>query len=134
MTILGRRLQAFSFGVPAFLMAPWNALANRGGGWVIRNAIGAGAVATALLVVLAMPIASLETGPISPALLPKDDPARVAYEKISAVMGPGFATPFNIVVVSQGQADHRPRDAARARCLPGGDRRRHARGVGRRPG
>ena len=103
MTILGRRLQAFSFSFPAFVMAPWNALANRGGGWVIRNAIGAGAVATALLVVLALPITSLETGPISPALLPKDDSARVAYDKISAVMGPGFATPFNIVVVSRNE-------------------------------
>jgi putative drug exporter of the RND superfamily len=101
MTILGRRLQAFSFSFPAFVMAPWNALANRGGGWVIRNAIGAGAVATALLMVLALPITSLQTGPISPALLPNDDSARVAYDKISAVMGPGFATPFNIVVVSR---------------------------------
>ena len=101
MVILGHRLQAFSFGVPGFLMAPWNALANRGGGWVLRNAIGAGAVATALLLVLAIPITSLKTGPVSPELLPADDPARVAYEKISAVMGPGFATPFNVVVVSK---------------------------------
>ena len=67
----------------------------------IRNAIGAGAVATALLVVLALPLTSLKTGPVSPELLPKDDPARVAYDKISAVMGPGFTTPFNIVVVSK---------------------------------
>ena len=101
MVIVGHRLQAFSFGVPGFLMAPWNALANRGGGWVLRNAIGAGAVATALLLVLAIPITSLKTGPDSPELLPADDPARVAYEKISAVMGPGFATPFNLVVVSK---------------------------------
>ena len=101
MIILGDRLQAFSFGVPALLMAPWNALANRGGGWVLRNAIGAGAVATAMLLVLALPLISIETGPVSPQLLPADDPARVAYEEISAVMGPGFATPFNIVVVSR---------------------------------
>ena len=32
------------------------------------------------------------------------------------------------------QADHRPRDAARDRCLPGQDRHRQAREVGRRPG
>ncbi|HEX5618849.1 MAG TPA: MMPL family transporter [Solirubrobacteraceae bacterium] len=101
MIILGPRLQAFAFGLPAFLLAPWIALANRGGGWVVRNAMGAGAVATALLLVLALPATSLKTGPISPSLLPKDDPARVSYEKISAVMGPGFATPFNIVVVSK---------------------------------
>ena len=103
MVILGHRLQAFSFGVPRFVMAPWNALANRGGGWVLRNAIGAGAVATALLIVLAVPLTSLKTGPVSPELLPGDDPARVAYEKISAVMGPGFATPFNVVVVSENE-------------------------------
>ena len=101
MIILGRRLQAFSFGVPGFLMAPWNVLANRGGGWVLRNAIGAGAVATAMLLVLALPLSTVKTGPVSPELLPQNDPARVAYDKISAVMGPGFATPFNIVVVSR---------------------------------
>jgi hypothetical protein len=66
MTILGRRLQGI---LPAVVMAPWNVLANRGGGWVIRNAIGAGALATALL--------------------PKDDSARVAYDKISAGHGAG---------------------------------------------
>jgi putative drug exporter of the RND superfamily len=100
-TILGPRLQAFSFGVPGFVMAPWNFLVDRGGGWVIRNAIVAGALATALLAVLAIPATNLNTGPVSPALLPKDDPARVSYDKISAVMGPGFTTPFNIVVVSR---------------------------------
>jgi RND superfamily putative drug exporter len=101
MTILGPRMQAFSFGVPHFVMAPWNLLTDRGGGWVIRNAIVAGALATALLAVLAIPATNLKTGPVSPALLPKDDVARVSYDKISAVMGPGFTTPFNIVVVSR---------------------------------
>ena len=101
MIILGPRLQAFSFGLPGFLMAPWRALADRGGSWVIRSAVPIGAVATAFLVILAVPMLNLQTGPISPALLPKDDPARVAYEEISAVMGPGFATPFNLVVVSR---------------------------------
>lgn len=101
MVILGHRLQALSFGLPGFLMVPWNALANRGGGWVVRNATGAGAVATAFLIVLALPLTNVQTGPVSPELLPADDPARVAYDKISAVMGPGFATPFNVVVVSK---------------------------------
>ena len=103
MVILGQRMQAFSFELPGFLMAPWNALANRGGGWVLRNAIGAGAVATAILIALALPLADVDTGPVSPELLPGDDPARVAYDEISAVMGPGFATPFNLVVVSKDQ-------------------------------
>jgi X-X-X-Leu-X-X-Gly heptad repeat protein len=101
MVILGDRLQAFSFGLPGFLMAPWNALANRGGGWVVRNATGAGAVATAILLALALPLTNVKTGPVSPELLPANDPARVAYDKIAAVMGPGFATPFNVVVVSK---------------------------------
>ena len=101
LTILGPRMQAFSFGVPRFVMAPWSFLVDRGGGWVIRNAIVAGALATALLAVLAIPAANLKTGPVSPALLPKDNPARVSYDKISAVMGPGFTTPFNVVVVSR---------------------------------
>jgi RND superfamily putative drug exporter len=101
MTIFGPRLQAFSFNFPRFVMAPWNLLAKGGGGWVMRHAVVAGALATALLLVLAIPMLNLKTGPISPAMLPKDDPARVAYDRISAVMGPGFTTPFNIVVVSR---------------------------------
>jgi RND superfamily putative drug exporter len=99
--ILAHRLEAFSFSPPAVVRRPWSALADHGGGWVIRSAIVAGALATALLLVLALPMLSLKTGPISPALLPADDPARVSYDKIAAAMGPGFATPFNVVLVSK---------------------------------
>ena len=77
---------------------------------------------------------NLETGPVSPALLPKDDPARVSYDKISAVMGPGFTTPFNVVVVSRDKpitdrAMLREIDAFQAEIAG-----RQAREVGRRPG
>ena len=134
MTILGPRLQAFSFSFPAFVMAPWNALANRGGGWVIRNAIGAGAVATALLVVLAL--ADHQPGD-------RADLARAAAEGRSGPRGlrqdlrgdgAGLRDAVQHRRGLQGRADHRPRHAARDRCLPGGDRRRHPRGVRRRPG
>jgi RND superfamily putative drug exporter len=101
MMVLGRRFEALSFNYPRFVQAPWKVVADRGGGWVIRNAVGAGAVATAALALFALPLAGIATGPVSPEMLPSGDTARVSYEKFAAVMGPGFATPFNIVVASK---------------------------------
>ena len=94
------RVLAFSFPAPAFLLATWDGLAARGG-WVIRHAVPVGAAATALMVALALPVLSLETGPPSPKLLPPSDPARLSFERVAAVMGAGFPTPYNIVVVSK---------------------------------
>jgi X-X-X-Leu-X-X-Gly heptad repeat protein len=64
----------------------------------VRNAIGAGALATAALLLLAIPALSLPTGPPTAELLPADNDARQSFERVAAVMGPGWPTPFNIVV------------------------------------
>ncbi|MFL5847087.1 MAG: MMPL family transporter, partial [Solirubrobacteraceae bacterium] len=94
------RTEALRVAPPAPALRAWERLAA-GGGWVVRRAVPAGAVATALLAVLAIPVLALETGPPSPKLLPPDDPARVAFEQVASVMGPGWPTPYNIVVVSR---------------------------------
>ena len=99
-TLLGARLQAGSFPAPAPLRRAWERVAGRGGGWVVRNAVGAGAVATAALVMLALPAASIETGPPSAKLLPASSAARTNFEEVARVMGPGWPTPFNVVVAS----------------------------------
>ena len=98
--LAGPRLQAGSFPAPRPVRAAWERLAGGGGRWVVRNAIGAGAVATAVLAVLALPALSLETGPPSVKLLPANSAARTDFEEVARVMGPGWPTPFNVVVAS----------------------------------
>lgn len=100
-TLLGERLQAMSFPAPAFLVSGWDRLTGGGAG-VIRHPVPAGAAATLLLVVLALPALNLKTGPPSVDLLPEDDTARLAFERVSALMGPGWPTPYNMLVVSEG--------------------------------
>ncbi|HET8755475.1 MAG TPA: MMPL family transporter, partial [Solirubrobacteraceae bacterium] len=98
--LLGPRLQAGSFPAPAPLSRAWERVALRGGGWVVRNAVGAGAVATAVLLMLALPATGIDTGPPSVKLLPEGSAARANFEEVARVMGPGWPTPFNVVVAS----------------------------------
>ena len=100
LVLLGERALWLSFPPPAPLARAWDRIASGGGGWVVRNAIGAGAVATALLLALAIPALSLPTGPPSAELLPADSEARTSFEHVAEVMGPGWPTPFNVVVHS----------------------------------
>lgn len=113
--LLGDRAQAFSFGMPAFIQRPWMALTGQDRS-VVTHAVPMGALATALLVVLALPLLSIDTGPPSAKFLGKGDGARKSYERVAKVMGPGWPTPYNVVVVSK----TRPlTDAALLRQLDG---------------
>lgn len=101
--LLGRRIDAFSFPAPAPLARLWDSLVS-GGNWVTRHAVYAGFAATALLAVIAVPALGLKTGPTDISQLPANARARVDFEEISRVMGPGWATPYSMIVV----ADKRP--------------------------
>jgi RND superfamily putative drug exporter len=103
LTVLGRRVFAFSFPAPGFLARGWDWLVGRGR-WVTRGAVVAGAVATAALVALAVPAAGLETGPPDVSMLPASAQARQDFERVATVMGPGWPTPYNVVVVSKTRA------------------------------
>ena len=59
-------------------------------------AIAAGALV--LLLALSAPLLSLDSGPPDPKLLPADNAARQDFEAVAAVMGPGWVTPYEIVV------------------------------------
>jgi RND superfamily putative drug exporter len=98
--VLGHRMTWLSFPAPRFLAAGWDRLVG-GEETVVRRAAPVGAAATALLLALAIPVLSLELGPPSPLRLPEDNSARVAYEKIGQVMGPGWTAPYNILIVSE---------------------------------
>ena len=101
--LLGRRIDAFSFPAPAPLARLWGGLVS-GGNWVTRHAVYAGFAATALLALIAVPAFALKSGPTDITQLPASSKARVDFQEISRVMGPGWATPYSMIVVD----NHRP--------------------------
>ena len=108
MVLLGRRIDAFSVPAPAPLARAWSMLVD-GGNRVTRHAAATGAVATALLAAIAVPVLFLDTGPAAITQLPASASARIAFQEISRVMGPGWATPYNLVVVPNGRPVTTPR-------------------------
>ncbi|MFI5038470.1 MAG: MMPL family transporter, partial [Solirubrobacterales bacterium] len=99
LVLLGRRIEAFSWPAPVPLQRLWSGVVD-GGNRVVRHAVYAGFAATALLAAVAVPAFALRTGPPDISQLPAGSQARVAFQEVSRVMGPGWATPYNVVVVS----------------------------------
>jgi RND superfamily putative drug exporter len=68
---------------------------------VVNGALRNPGVATFLigsfLLLLALPMINLKTGPPSPEQLPQDNPVRKDTERLAAVMGPGWDAPFTII-------------------------------------
>ena len=100
LVLMGRRIDALSFPAPPVLTRAWDRLAN-GGGWVTRRGAYLGFAATAILAALAVPAFALRTGPPDVSQLPAGSKARVAFDEVSRVMGPGWATPYDLIVVSR---------------------------------
>ena len=103
LVLLGRRIDAYSFPAPAPLARAWSRILG-GGNWVTRHAVYAGFAATVLLAAVAVPAFALKSGPPDVSQLPSGAQARIAFEEVSRVMGPGWATPYNVIVV----ANNRP--------------------------
>ena len=99
LVILGSRLEFLSFPAPRPLVAAWQRLVA-GGSWVTKHPGPLAAIGCAALLALAVPALGLETGPPGISQLPKSSKARVDFEAVSATMGPGWPTPYNIVVAS----------------------------------
>ena len=99
LVLLGRRIDAFSFPAPKPLSRLWSALVD-GGNRIVRHAVFAGFAATALLAAIAVPALALNSGPPDITQLPAGSKARIAFQEVSRVMGPGWATPYNLIVVS----------------------------------
>jgi RND superfamily putative drug exporter len=98
LAVLGGRTFAWSFGAPRLLGRPW--LRFAAGRPVLGRALVALSAGTLALVALAIPALGLKTGPPDPTFLPSDSKARQDFEAIQRAMGPGWPTPYNIVVVS----------------------------------
>ena len=77
----------------------WNGLVGVGDR-IVRRPVVIGALATAMLGALAIPVLSLKTGPPDITQLPASNQARQNFEAISNVMGPGWATPYSVLLVS----------------------------------
>ncbi len=97
LTLFDRSI-AIGWIAPAGLTRDWDRLVGAGA-WVRRRAALAGALATAALVALAVPAFSLQTGPPDVSQLPPGNGARQSFEEVARVMGPGWPTPFNMIVV-----------------------------------
>ncbi|MBN1530025.1 MAG: MMPL family transporter [Thermoleophilaceae bacterium] len=102
LALLGTGIFRWSFGTPKLVQGPWRTLAA--GRVVLRRAVYLGAAATAALIALAIPAFNMETGPPDPSFLPEDNAARQDFEAVQASMGPGWPTPYNVVIAS----DDRP--------------------------
>jgi putative drug exporter of the RND superfamily len=102
LVLLGRRIEAFSFNAPAPLARAWSSLVDQGSR-VPRRPVFAGFFATLLLAVCAVPAFALGSGPQTITQLPKNANARIAFEEVSRVMGPGMATPYNLIVVAHNE-------------------------------
>jgi uncharacterized membrane protein YdfJ with MMPL/SSD domain len=68
---------------------------------VTRRAVSGGLAATVLLAAVAVPALALKSGPPDITQLPVGAKARIAFQQVSRVMGPGWPTPYNVVVVAR---------------------------------
>ncbi len=99
LVLFGRDVVNASGAAPATLTRDWDRLVGAGA-WVRRRAVIAGALATAALLALAIPALSLRTGPPGVSQLPAGNSARQSFETVARVMGPGWPTPYNLIVVN----------------------------------
>jgi X-X-X-Leu-X-X-Gly heptad repeat protein len=98
LVLLGRSV-AIGWLAPKGLQRDWDRLVGAGA-WVRRRAVLAGALATAVLLALAVPVFSLQTGPPDVSQLPPGNHARQSFETVARVMGPGWPTPYNMIVAT----------------------------------
>ncbi len=103
LTLGGHRLDVLSFPAPSPIAAGWRRLVA-GGTWVSRHPAPLGAIGAAALLALAIPALDLGTGPPDVHQLPKSSQAHKSFEAVSATMGAGWATPYNVVVSSPDRA------------------------------
>jgi putative drug exporter of the RND superfamily len=98
LVLFGRRVN-WRVPAPAFLSRTWDRMVGFGAP-IVRHGAAVGALATLALLALAVPAFGVKSGPMDIRQLPPNDKARVAFNEISRVMGPGYATPYDVIVVN----------------------------------
>ena len=103
LVLLGRRIEFLRVPSPAFLERAWSRLLDSGN-WVTRHAVSTGFLATGVLAAISIPAFALNSGPPTITQLPASSNARIAFQEVSRVMGPGWPTPYNLIVVNRNGA------------------------------
>lgn len=93
LAVTGPRIEAGAFG---------NAMPRPSRTRAVALPAATAFVALVLMLPLSLPILALGSGPPDAKLLPSSDKARQDYEAIARVMGPGWVSPFEIVVARNG--------------------------------
>ena len=105
LALLGRRIDRWRLGPAPGQTPSWLA--------AVRGALAKPGVAAVLvlvpLLVLSAPALGLDTGPPDVGQLPEGTEAREDFERVSEVMGPGWAAPFDVVLVSDDGTITKPR-------------------------
>jgi RND superfamily putative drug exporter len=96
--LMGPRIAAASVGPPAGA-EPRSRF--RPGRFAALPALAA-AAALVLMVALSAPIINLSSGPPDAKLLPPGNQARQDFEAVAGVMGPGWVSPFEVIVARNG--------------------------------
>lgn len=99
LVLMGHRLDVWHPLHAGLIGRMWERLIGLGDR-IVRRPVFIGAIATAALAALALPVLSLKTGPPDITQLPASSSARQNFEEIGRVMGPGWATPYNVLIVS----------------------------------
>ncbi len=96
LALLGERA-AWTLPAPAFAARGFARLQSPPAA-VSRRMLIAAPVAVALLALLALPLLTLKTGQPGIQQLPSGAQARVSFERVAKVMGPGWPTPYTVVI------------------------------------
>lgn len=96
--LLGSRA-AWTLPAPGFLAAA-GARLEFVPRFVSKNALTIAPIATAALVLLALPTLTLKSGQPGIGQLPPGNKARVSFERVAQAMGPGWPTPYTVVLAS----------------------------------
>lgn len=99
LALAGPVINDWRIPAPGVVSRGWNRMVGFGGA-IIRHPLPTGALATVALLALAVPAAAIKTGPMDIRQLPPNDKARVAFNEISRVMGPGYVTPYDVIVAN----------------------------------
>jgi RND superfamily putative drug exporter len=100
LVLAGHRLDVWHLHRVGFMARGWARLVAVGDA-IVRKPVAIGALATAVLVVLCVPLLNIQTGPPDVRQLPASSQARQSFEQVARVMGPGWPTPYNVLVVSK---------------------------------
>lgn len=99
LVLFGHRIDSWHLGAPRWESAIWTRLVGFGTP-VVRHPLAFGSLAGAVLLLLAVPAFAMKSGPQDIRQLPPGNVARVAFTEIARVMGPGWPTPYDVIITN----------------------------------